>query len=83
MALGSHKPFDAIIVTAAPPNIPEALVDQLNLNGRMILPVVGEFYQELVLIKKTDQGARKERLIPVRFVPMVSQDEARKKEGLA
>ena len=77
-----HQPFDAIIVTAAPPNIPEVLVDQLNLNGRMILPV-GEFYQELVLIKKTDQGLQKERLIPVRFVPMVSQDEAGKKDGLA
>ena len=75
-----HQPFDAIIVTAAPPNIPEALVDQLNLNGRMILPV-GEFYQKLVLIKKTDQGLRKERLIPVRFVPMVSQDEVGKKTG--
>ena len=75
-----HQPFDAIIVTAAPPDIPEALVDQLNLNGRMILPV-GEFYQELVLIKKTDQGLRKERLIPVRFVPMVSQDEVDKKTG--
>ena len=73
-----HQPFDAIIVTAAPPSIPEALVDQLNLNGRMILPV-GEFYQELVLIKKTEQGLRTERLIPVRFVPMVSQDEVGKK----
>ena len=73
-----HQPFDAIIVTAAPPNIPEALIEQLNLNGRMILPV-GEFYQELVLIKKTDQGLLKERLIPVRFVPMVSQDEVDKK----
>jgi len=68
-----HRHFDAIIVTAAPPSIPEALVDQLGLNGRMILPV-GEFYQELVLIKKTDQGIQKERLLPVRFVPMVSQD---------
>ena len=65
-----HEPFDAIIVTAAPPKIPQKLVDQLKVGGRMIVPV-GEYYQELVLITKTDKGVDKKSMIPVRFVPMV------------
>jgi len=64
------SPFDAIIVTAAPPEIPEELVKQLKTGGRMVLPV-GEDYQELVLIKKTEKGIEKETLYPVRFVPMI------------
>ena len=57
-------------MTAAPPKIPQKLVDQLKVGGRMIVPV-GEYYQELVLITKTDKGVDKKSMIPVRFVPMV------------
>lgn len=69
-----EAPFDAIIVTAAPPNIPTELVSQLKTEGRMIVPV-GSFLQELVLITKTATGYDTRALIPVRFVPMVRSDK--------
>ena len=66
-----HAPFDRIIVTAAPPEIPEALVQQLKPGGIMVLPV-GDHYQELVRIHKQQNGLLDyESVIPVRFVPMV------------
>lgn len=65
-----HAPFDAIVVTAAPDKIPEALIDQLKVGGRMILPI-GSFFQDLWLVTKTEQGIEKKKLLPVRFVPMV------------
>ena len=65
-------PFDAIIVTAAPEQIPSPLLEQLKVGGRMIIPL-GDFYQDLVLVVKTEKGIRKERKIPVRFVPMTGK----------
>ncbi|MBN2103730.1 protein-L-isoaspartate(D-aspartate) O-methyltransferase [bacterium] len=65
-------PFDAIIITAAPPRIPTPLIEQLKEGGRMILPV-GEWYQELVLITKRDGKITKKKLLPVRFVPMTGE----------
>ena len=62
-------PFDAIMVTAAPNHIPQPLVDQLAVGGRMIIPV-GRFFQELILIEKTDHGITKKSVLPVAFVPM-------------
>jgi protein-L-isoaspartate(D-aspartate) O-methyltransferase len=62
-------PFDAIIVTAAPDHIPQPLLDQLQTGGRMIVPI-GDFYQELEVVTKTETGIKRERTIPVRFVPM-------------
>lgn len=70
-------PFDAIIVTAAPPEIPQALVDQLADNGRMVVPV-GTNYQELMLIEKHDGRVSKRVVTAVRFVPMVKGDEEMK-----
>jgi protein-L-isoaspartate(D-aspartate) O-methyltransferase len=67
-----RAPFDRIIVTAAPPEIPRALVDQLAVGGRMVVPV-GTGSQELVIVSKTAQGVTEERTIPVRFVPMVNK----------
>jgi protein-L-isoaspartate(D-aspartate) O-methyltransferase len=68
--LPDKAPFDAILVTAAPPEIPEELASQLKPGGRMIVPV-GSFFQELVLITRTGNGLDTRSLIPVRFVPMV------------
>ena len=67
-----HAPFDAIVVTAAPDEVPQALVDQLALDGTMVVPV-GTTNQEMVLIKKTQKGVTEKRTIPVRFVPMTGK----------
>jgi len=68
-----NAPFDAIVVTAAPLAIPERLVEQLKVGGRMIIPV-GDFSQELLRITRTENGFQKEKLLPVRFVPMVRDE---------
>lgn len=65
-----HAPFDAIIVTCAPADIPPALVAQLKSGGRMILPV-GIGLQQLVILVKEADGFREIPDLPVRFVPMV------------
>lgn len=65
-----NAPYDAIMVTAAPPDVPKALQDQLTVGGRMIVPV-GDAFQELVLIVKEKRKFRKKTLLPVRFVPLV------------
>ena len=67
-----HAPFDAIVVTAAPDHIPQALVDQLAVNGKMVIPV-GSSYQEMTVITKTRSGVVQQRTIPVRFVPMTGK----------
>jgi protein-L-isoaspartate(D-aspartate) O-methyltransferase len=66
-----EAPFDAIVVTAAPPTVPEALKAQLADGGRLVIPV-GDEDQELLVL--TRRGARFEerRLLPVRFVPLVN-----------
>jgi len=69
-----HAPFDHIIVTAAPKHVPQPLIDQLKVGGTMIMPV-GGLWQELIRITKTKKGFTKEKLIPVRFVPMVGEAE--------
>jgi protein-L-isoaspartate(D-aspartate) O-methyltransferase len=63
-------PFDAVIVTAAAASIPGPLEDQLAVGGRMIIPV-GTDFQELFLVHKEKTGLRRERLLAVRFVPLV------------
>lgn len=63
-------PFDKIIVTAAPVDIPKELIKQLKVGGLMVIPV-GETYQDLMLIEKTADGINPKSIIPVRFVPMV------------
>jgi len=69
-----HSPFDAIIVTCAPKNVPGPLKDQLREGGKMVIPV-GELYaQELLLLTKEDDELREKYLIPVRFVPMKSKE---------
>jgi protein-L-isoaspartate(D-aspartate) O-methyltransferase len=67
-------PFDAIIVTAAPERVPQPLVDQLAVGGRLVLPV-GDLDQELLRIERRADGIHQERLIDVRFVPMRGEAE--------
>jgi protein-L-isoaspartate(D-aspartate) O-methyltransferase len=68
-----EAPFDKIIVTAAPPELPETLIDQLKTGGVIVVPV-GTYYQELLVIRKTPEGIKEQLSIPVRFVPMVRGD---------
>jgi len=67
-----HAPFDAIVVTAAPDQVPQALVDQLALRGKMVIPV-GTTFQEMVIITRDESGVVERRTIPVRFVPMTGK----------
>ncbi|HUH04345.1 MAG TPA: protein-L-isoaspartate(D-aspartate) O-methyltransferase [Kofleriaceae bacterium] len=62
-------PFDAIIVTAAPAEVPAALLDQLAVGGRLVIPV-GEADQELLEVTRGPTGFRRRSVFPVRFVPM-------------
>jgi len=71
----SAAPFDAIIVTAAPEQVPQTLIDQLKINGNIVIPI-GDQWQELQLITKIDKDkTKKKTVIPVRFVPMVHPDK--------
>ena len=63
-------PFDAVIVTAAAARMPESLEGQLGPGGRMIVPV-GTDLQELFLVRREEKGLMRERLLAVRFVPLV------------
>ncbi len=67
-------PFDAIIVTAAPDHVPQPLLDQLAAGGRLVVPV-GRYFQTLIRIRRTGSGFKKEKLLPVRFVPMTGEAE--------
>lgn len=69
-----QAPFDAILVTAAPPTIPLPLLEQLKVGGHLVMPV-GGYNQQLVRVTKTAQGMNRETLLPVRFVPMTGEAE--------
>jgi protein-L-isoaspartate(D-aspartate) O-methyltransferase len=68
-----QAPFDAIVVTAAAPRVPEALVDQLKPGGRMVIPVgASHMAQELLLVEKRSDGTvERKSVLAVRFVPLV------------
>lgn len=71
-----QAPFDAIVVTAAPPEIPEPLTRQLALGGRLVVPV-GEEVQHLEVWTRTKSGLERQRVLPVRFVPMTGEAQER------
>ena len=70
-------PFDAILVTAAPEELPAPLLEQLAPGGRLVIPVGGES-QELQVHRRTEHGVTVERVAPVRFVPMTGEAEGKK-----
>lgn len=72
-----HAPFDAILVTAAPETVPQPLIEQLAIGGRLVIPVGAQHErQELMLLIKTPDGTlREESVIPVRFVPLTRDPE--------
>ena len=73
-----QAPFDGILVTCAPDHVPAPLVEQLRPGGRMVIPVGGEYaVQELVVLtKEADGSLSRERVMPVRFVPMLRDRDA-------
>jgi protein-L-isoaspartate(D-aspartate) O-methyltransferase len=66
-------PYDAILVTAAAPEVPRELLEQLGMGGRLVIPVGSRDLQELVRIVKTAEGARRHNLGPCRFVPLLGR----------
>ena len=68
-----HAPFDAIIVTCAPSDIPQPLKDQLAEGGRMIIPVGDSGIQQLILLVRKNGRIMQESVLPVRFVPMINE----------
>lgn len=71
-----HAPFDAIVVTAAPDHVPPALVEQLAVNGKMIIPV-GRGDQEMRVLTRTGKGVTQQSTLHVRFVPLVRDTTSR------
>ena len=76
-ALGwaEEAPYDAIIVTAGAPEPPPSLIDQLAMNGRLVVPVGSRHMQQLVRVTKSDRGITLERLGECRFVPLIAPKE--------
>jgi protein-L-isoaspartate(D-aspartate) O-methyltransferase len=68
----AEAPFDAIVLTAAPPRIPQPLIDQLEVGGRLVVPVGGTI-QDLQVLTRTAEGLEKRTVIPVRLQPMTGQ----------
>ncbi len=68
-----QSPFDAILVTAGSPQIPQSLLNQLTIGGRMIIPVGGQLSQELILIEKHEYGIRTENLGACQFVKLMGE----------
>jgi protein-L-isoaspartate(D-aspartate) O-methyltransferase len=69
-------PFDAILIAAAPDHVPDRLVEQLAVGGRLVVPLGPKADQELVRIRKTSSELLREPLFPVRFVPMTGIAES-------
>jgi protein-L-isoaspartate(D-aspartate) O-methyltransferase len=70
-------PYDAVVLTAAPERVPQPLLDQLRVGGRLVAPV-GRDFQDLVVITRTDRGLVSEVIDAVRFVPMTGKAAAAK-----
>ena len=68
-----HAPYEAIIVTAAAPDVPQPLLDQLADGGRLVAPVGSRWSQSLVKVKRQGDLLTRERLTPVAFVPLVGK----------
>ena len=69
-----EAPFDAILVTAGAPRVPESLLAQLAEGGRLVIPVGDRLVQELVRVTRTKEGHETERLLTCRFVPLVGEE---------
>ena len=74
LGLPEHAPYDAIVVAAAAPAMPESLYEQLRVRGRLVVPVGGEDGQRLEVIVRSPEGPAVVRSVPCRFVPLVGAE---------
>jgi protein-L-isoaspartate(D-aspartate) O-methyltransferase len=74
-----HAPFDKIIVTCSPENVPQPLIDQLNDGGKLLIPLGERYQQAFHLFEKKDGKLVSTKLIPTLFVPMTGESEAQRK----
>ena len=70
-----HAPFDKILVTCSPENVPKPLVDQLREGGKMIIPLGERFHQDIYLLEKRNGKLVRKHLLPTLFVPMTGRSE--------
>jgi protein-L-isoaspartate(D-aspartate) O-methyltransferase len=77
--LPAHAPYDGILVAAAPPEVPQALLDQLAEGAKLVIPV-GESDQDLRVYERTARGIDERTIFGVRFVPLVHGDEGERDE---
>ena len=68
-----ESPFDVIVVTAGSPDIPQTLLDQLAIGGKLVIPVGDAFVQDLIRVIKTEEGVKKEDLGGCRFVKLIGK----------
>ena len=71
----AHTPYDAIIVTAAPDQVPQILIDQIKIGGRLVVPVGSKNQNLKVITKINNDDIEEKNVIPVRFVPMVHSEK--------
>jgi protein-L-isoaspartate(D-aspartate) O-methyltransferase len=74
LGLPEHAPYDAIVVAAAAPTMPESLYEQLLVRGRLVVPVGGAEGQRLEVIVRSPEGPAVTRSVPCRFVPLVGAE---------
>ena len=70
----AETPYDAIMVTAAAPRIPQELINQLAVNGRMVIPVGSRWDQDLLQVRRQEKGISITNLTPCRFVPLIGEE---------
>lgn len=68
-----EAPFDAMMVTAAAPSVPDPLLGQLNVGGRLVIPVGQPGMQNLLLLRREESGYQKTLIVPVSFVPLLGE----------
>jgi len=76
-----EAPFDAIMVTAAPEQVPQPLLDQLKPGGKLVMPIGPAFAQELILVRRTGSGFKRETLLSVAFVPMTGEVRSKRRQA--